>query len=234
MPNHITNIVKVLSLGNSTIEQVRARILNNKGDIDFNVVFGMQECLKGFNPHHGAISVANAKLQTPVSGNPMIAIMEIENRERALQGVEGLSEEDKALVQRCIDNYKESGFVYWYDWANEVWGTKWNAYNQSVQPLCFKFDTAWGHPEKVINKISKDLPDVEFSIQYADEDTGSNCGSYIVKNGVRSSEDIAPNWSQMSIDQKRKYTEFAFRICHPETDQKEYGYDENWDYIEED
>ena len=233
MPNHITNIVKVLNLGNSTIEQVREKILNDKGDIDFNVVFDMPKCLKDFNPHSGVITTANAKMQIRLIGNPLLGGLERENRERALRESESLSEEDKALVQRCIDNFKESGFVYWRDWTRENWGTKWNAYGQKVNNDCFKFDTAWTHPEKVINKISKSLPDVEFSIQYADEDTGSNCGSYIVKNGVRSFEDIAPSWGSMSIDQKRKYTEFAFRICNPEPDPKEYGYDENWDYIEE-
>ncbi len=234
MPNHITNIVKILSLGSSTIEQVKKCILNDEGDIDFKVIFKMPLCLEDFNPHDGIITLADAELESPISGNPMIGNLQMANRRVAIAKKYSISDEDRKLVDRAIRNHKECGFSYWYEWTCATWGTKWNAYDQTVESDYFKFDTAWSHPKKIIDKISENLPDVEFSIQYADEDTGSNCGSYIIKGGVRSSEDIAPSWHEMSDEEKRRFRKFAFLLRYPNTDHKDHGFDENWDYIEED
>jgi hypothetical protein len=53
-----------------------------------------------------------------------------------------------------------------------------------------KFETAWSHPTKVIHALSKKFPDVEFELQYADEDIGANLGHYTIKDEVESHFEI--------------------------------------------
>lgn len=238
MPNHVTTILEIKDLGDSSLEQVRASMMDDKGFIDFEVICPLPECLKDFNPHHGILTAAKAKLELPISGNVLIASLELPNRIKAEEEFEAMSDEDKALVQRAMDNYKECGYMYWYDFNNAHWGTKWNAYGQPEEghpqnAQSFKFDTAWSHPTKMVSAISKKVPTVEFSIKFADEDTGSNCGSYTLINGETSNEDIAPRWSEQTEEQKLKYREFAFNVRYPGKDPRAHGYDENWEWSEE-
>ena len=74
----------------------------------------------------------------------------------------------------------------WYDWCPKNWGTKWNAYGQNggqKNPSELRFDTAWNPPQPVIEALSKEFPDEEIRVAYADEDTGYNLGVYAMRNG---------------------------------------------------
>jgi hypothetical protein len=84
----------------------------------------------------------------------------------------------------------ESGreLVCWYSWNVDAWGTKWNAYSPEVEPtegdLCrVKFQTAWSHPFPVVEALALKFPDEEIYVEYADEDFGSNLGTYLIKGG---------------------------------------------------
>lgn len=99
--------------------------------------------------------------------------------------------------------------------------------------LVIRFQTAWGSPEPIFEEMAKRFPHLEFHIRYADEDTGSNCGQYHIKGDRINFSDIAPKWSRQTDEEKRKWTEFAFKLRNPDCDPRDYGYDENWNYIEE-
>lgn len=81
----------------------------------------------------------------------------------------------------------------WYDWSIQNWGTKWNAgegYLSDVQRihtntymLQFEFTTAWSVPEQIYRKLSELYPDVGITVEFADEDIGSNCGTIEIGNG---------------------------------------------------
>ncbi len=71
----------------------------------------------------------------------------------------------------------------WYDWNIKNWGTKWNAYDIMIEDDCIEFKTAWSTPALVIKALSLKIPDAEIRVEYADEDIGMNCGSYLCKNG---------------------------------------------------
>jgi len=54
----------------------------------------------------------------------------------------------------------------WYDWQIDAWGTKWNAYSQSLLDqddgtLRIQFDTAWAAPLPVIEAL-RDLIEEKF------------------------------------------------------------------------
>lgn len=73
----------------------------------------------------------------------------------------------------------------WYDWSINNWGTKWNSNYSSVdaENRTFTFETAWSAPVKVINRLSREFPDVKIVHEYADEDIGCNCGTIVYKGG---------------------------------------------------
>ena len=64
----------------------------------------------------------------------------------------------------------------WYTWSIEHWGTKWNAYDVDVTDKCIQFDTAWSCPEPIVKALTK--LGVPFTWEYADEDIGSNLGTW--------------------------------------------------------
>lgn len=97
----------------------------------------------------------------------------------------------------CSGEHDE-GVICWRPWSIENWGTKWNAYEMSIEPrengltelrenglTELRFDTAWSHPYPVIEALSKKFPEAEIQISYADEDLGYNLGKYEILNGAR-------------------------------------------------
>lgn len=56
--------------------------------------------------------------------------------------------------------YQKYGVYDWYQWANKYWGVKWNACNTLIddEKHTIWFDTAWGRPMGIYEKIAKDNP----------------------------------------------------------------------------
>jgi hypothetical protein len=87
-------------------------------------------------------------------------------------------------------------------WRIKNWGTKWDVYEVSeweyiisdIKPLFLKisFQSAWSTPIVAILKLSKLFPTLRIECKFADEDTGSNCGMYVFKNGDLINEEVYP------------------------------------------
>ena len=245
MPNHVTNILNIDDLGGMLLSDVRSSFVNEKGHVDFDKIVPMPDCLRGFEPDSEILGRAKSALG--LVPNPANADMsnisgfsdrlQFSNRVRDI--CTPAAQADISGIIRCLKNYEECGYLFWYDWNIDHWGTKWGAYDQTdgthfSYPMKFKFKTAWSHPDKVVTALSKKLPDVTFSIWYADEDIGSNCGRYCIKDGLRSQESIAPPYGDQSEEERKYWTETAFRIVEgPNADPAKHGYDENWEYCEE-
>ena len=60
----------------------------------------------------------------------------------------------------------------WYDWRNQNWGTKWDAYSMEIDEsemphgLQVEFETAWCPPEEVCNAIREQYDDLSISWFY--------------------------------------------------------------------
>jgi len=85
----------------------------------------------------------------------------------------------QALVvgQASIDAIKETGSANWYDWSNEHWNTKWNAYDCNIIEmgnlgLELIFDTAWSSPEPIFNKLAERFDKLNFEGSAYDEGGG--------------------------------------------------------------
>ena len=103
---------------------------------------------------------------------------------RAFKKSEKEKEEIYQEGKAYVENYQNYGHTTWYDWNIANWGTKWNAYGtEKMDKDTIVFDTAWSTPEPVMLKLSEMFPEIEFELWYADEDMGSNTGSFTYKAG---------------------------------------------------
>lgn len=129
------------------------------------------------------------------------------------------------LGEQFVKNEEEHGATTWYDWCVKHWGTKWNAYSceQEIENV-FTFETAWCGVSRLIQKMSKEHPNVTLHYEYSDEDTGSNCAAEIYLDGL-----LEQNQPE---NRSREAFELAFKL---RPDSKEY-YElvgDNYEYIEE-
>jgi hypothetical protein len=184
MPNWVTNVITV----DKRFEEIKAALESGTGadysEIDFNNIIKMPEELG--NVHSGGITIANNKsvrswLESTVkisdvkySPHPVIGFVTSDG-----WWFEKESEELRMLKE--FTGYQ--GYPSWYEWCNANWGTKWNASDPYVEDGKFSFNTAWSAPIELFVEFSKRFPDVEFTYEYADEDTGNNCGSGTIVDG---------------------------------------------------
>lgn len=193
MPNHTTNILKfegkeedVKRLLDSIRTEVKTDVEEFTRYIDFNKLIPMPESYEGLvsgSITDQAIAVymaverkdytkINEMLKYPCWENAGVVTKE------AL--IETLINEHDATVElgrKYVENYEKYGAYTWYEWCNENWGTKWNAYDQSFDEATntIEFYTAWCGVPKLINMISEQNPDVKIHYYYSVE--GYSCST---------------------------------------------------------
>ena len=187
MPNYVTNILviertartrnfetelKSLLEAIKTVENVEGTITERV--IDFNKIFPMPSDLEGTRSPMEIISDEEYKEQ-----EQRLANGELTEQEKSW----GVYRKLSAKVQAQF--IKKYGADNWYDWKTENWGTKWNASQTTkIDEVTISFLTAWGTPLEVIRRLSLNFTNFKFSIDYADEDTGYNVGSYTCEAGL--------------------------------------------------
>ena len=224
MPNDVTTVIKAS-------KKVLDSIVSSEGHVDFNLVIpSFDDGMPNGIPLN-AESLAECATKFNFDPNDLMsrfrlnAIIEFDVRD--------LSDENFEIAIKMLRNIREHGYAHRMDFARAEWGTKWNAYQSEIKDGEVSFETAWSHPVPVLKAISTEFPEEEISVMYADEDTGSNCGKYTIKNGEVLSEDIAPNWSEQGDDEKSKWSEFAMKLIHGQDIKPEdYDLNENWMYEE--
>lgn len=95
------------------------------------------------------------------------------------------------------ENYKNYGSETWYEWRCDKWGCKWNCceieigdildepdVNGLPAKVTITFDTPWSMPEGVLTELIIRFPSLHFEGLWADEDIGSNCGSWAGMDGA--------------------------------------------------
>lgn len=183
MPNHITNRLTII--GEPTeVNNVLNAVKNDTSAIDFNKIIPMPEDLliHGFGMH--VENMIKNSLHIRPHENQLLAALEISNRQNTKSPL-SLDDKDWNHFILGLNNMRKYGHIYWYDWAVKNWGTKWNAYgNPTANDNVITFETAWSGANDIVCKLSEQYPDLQFELAYADEDTGSNCGKIIYKNGV--------------------------------------------------
>jgi hypothetical protein len=201
MPNHVTNIISFKGSAKD-VEDLRNAIKGIDDGIeqaiDFSKIIPMPPELmitSGSNVDYGMAVILfrergdDSKLK-PVLAYPWVKAENITNAE---QLANHLVEKDRAdLIQgkQALENLDKHGFKDWYSWSIANWGTKWNAYSISEADDKIIFDTAWSTPLPVIEELSSMFPNVEITLEFADEDFGHNCGQITFSNGDNIKENI--------------------------------------------
>lgn len=196
MPNWVQNNIK-FSGDTAEIKKMLEAIKNDEisfGSIDFNKIIPMPESL---NIECGSITDKGIEMVKNY----------LENLPAELKGKEGTYEEvledlhnhsadisddeEKKIWDigvTAVDNLYKYNAPTWYEWCNDNWNTKWNAcgYDENTDYSdsdFIWFQTAWSAPVPVIQKLSEMYPNIELTLEFADEDLGQNCGEMKFKDG---------------------------------------------------
>lgn len=222
MPNHITNVLTITA---ENADQIKAEIAGSERLIDFNAVIKMPESLM-----IEASTFVEAAAWIAGGDEPKY------NQKTKDEWLSLFAEQREILLEQGRKhnaNISRYGYANWYGWAPDYWGTKWNAYDTAMRGDSIKFETAWCFPEPVMIALSAKYPAAEFRLDYADEDTGSNCGTVVFRAGAKEIIDVAPPWSEQSDADHRKWRKFAFLLQYPGESPLDHDMDENYEYIEE-
>lgn len=190
MPNHVTNRLTIIGT-EEQVKHVREAIKGERDDqfLDFNKIAPIPKELEG-----------------TISPMRILSQKEYDEQERKIRENDLTDNErnwglSRGLTQELADEYiAKFGHCDWYGWQNANWGTKWNAYDQNeIGEDCIEFNTAWSTPYELMIKLSALFPEVEFQVEYADEDFGYNVGTYTLLDGDSIDENIPDGGSREAI-----------------------------------
>ena len=218
MPNWVTN--KVMARGH-----VIRSMLDASGRIDFEIVapFIGPHGRDWDGIHMDAEEAAEIICGIPIDDHPLIGSLQSENRRRF--DIRNLSDESFEQFIGMVRNWRACSYLHKMDFNRKVWGTKWNACQSRVDVdagVCVcHFDTAWECPVGVLIKVSERFPKEAIYVAYADEDIGSNCGTFTLENGEITERDIAPRWDTLNEADKEKWSNFARHLTGRQLDESE-------------
>jgi len=104
----------------------------------------------------------------------------------------------KEMSDRLIEQY---GVDNWYDWANNVWGTKWDttggtSVRHNETELTYCFETAWCPPEGIYEELTMQFPTLEFSLHWSEEGGASGI--------INTTDDIVSRETSRELNAKLK------------------------------
>lgn len=177
MPNHITSIIKAP-------QRVIESILNHEKEVDFNLI----DKWTGFFPYSGIPLNVEGAAKSIVEKFSNLTLenylQKVDSCKETIKDVKGMKDEDLSMLKVMVKNYIETGYFHNMDFARGAWGTKWNAYDcRVIDENSVAFDTAWCTPYEAMVKLSVKFPESTIEVNYADENLGHNCGTYVLKNG---------------------------------------------------
>lgn len=177
MPNWVRNVMTFDD--NVTKEKVIKLIMNENGDVDFNILVPMPKELDIERS-----SKSNKALSMYLNKHPEIDPTPFNLQNVTMNHQFEETPEMLELGKRMVDNYYKYGYVDWYDWSCNNWGCKWNASETFYDGNILEFVTPWTTPYEFFSALAKALPDVQsLIVDYADEDIGMNAGFLEISNG---------------------------------------------------
>lgn len=204
MPNYVKNNITIIGT-NDKIHECLEFCKSDDSEFDFNKIVPMPEELNIDESSKNDIAIKSYLLSlNDEQANKVHDILRRVpdilhgNLDQALKDKDYISPDNSdeyiELGKRLVDNCSKYGCTTWYEWSYSNWGTKWNAMEVEIidnpEECSVYFDTAWNAPVPIFSALSKKFPDLIFSISYADEDIGSNCGYMNFANGIQESEKI--------------------------------------------
>lgn len=202
MPNWITNIVTV----KENVEEFKKNFLNEKGEVDFNMVipcpqdlidtesgsrsYSQDDSWKLTNEQKAIQLQLETLYKDTYTQKEFVDLImdETFNNPYFEMPREQWSDATTINVAKGYYNIQKYGYRDWYDFCVTKWGTKWNVDpgecyidEMSDGSLKITFDTAWSTPAEIWQELAN--KGLNFNVAYADEDLGSNFGILEVKDG---------------------------------------------------
>lgn len=223
MANYITNILKVN--GKEQVTKVKELLVDKDGKVDFNILLPQPKeldiesgCGYGYSSDGKHSTDLQKEIQLTMEQLYKDSLTQAEFVDIVLDETvnnpyfhksNGESFTDREVEQASVIakgfyNYRKYSYTDWYDFRNKVWGTKWNAFEESVseflngEKLVIVFDTAWSTPYGVWEALSK--KGIDFTVAYADEDIGYNLG-ILESNGKELSR--LDNFNTLTLEEKQ-------------------------------
>ena len=155
-----------------------------KRHLDFKTIITPPEIVNqtqsGSCSNRGAylLRVLSGKIDYPERYDKMIGRQEGESVEMAIRRFLRENPEYEKFGSLQLQCLEETGFIDWYEWNNQHWGTKWNACEGDIEHVLthegaslmeFTFDTAWSVPEPVWAQLAEMFPEIVFRIVFFDE-----------------------------------------------------------------
>jgi len=176
MPNHVTNRIYIPDKEKFATAVAGMRTEHKEGKIlefDFNKLIPMPRALSIECSSAGDKGLKAYKEVVEASGA---------EKDAARERFYALPEWEQKLGFQYYMNLRRYGVTTWYDWCCQEWGTKWNAYDESIGTNTIWFNTAWSAPLPVIDAFAEKF-ELTMLYCYADEDMGRNCGYRIYEDG---------------------------------------------------
>ncbi|MDR0851744.1 MAG: hypothetical protein LBN36_04565 [Clostridiales Family XIII bacterium] len=214
MPNHITNEIRI-EADPKRIHAILESIKNDLygfGTIDFNKIIPVPQELN-IRPDSymdKAIEIYAVMQENGITytdnGHYEIVDLGAMNMTFAYfkEQYGSAIEEDPAIIEFghiCHDNKEQHGAASWYEWCQNAWGTRWNAFGFEYYPKVSEgmdtimFDTAWSGVPQVLAKLSQDYPETMIHYRWAGEDIGNKVGMMDLRGGTVQSIYAPPNGS---------------------------------------
>ena len=227
MPNHIQNRLQILGT-NEDVQKIRNFMKSENSIFDFNKITPMPESLNisssslGEQAHFLLFNYQNKDFRHLKHETEADSFKRLSDKMK-MEGID--------LALKYQDNLEKYGFTNWYPWCLQNWGTKWNAYNLENEKndedhSFIYFQTAWSSPIDLMQKLSNHIPNITLKLDYADEDTGCNCGCFIFRSGSITESFIPENQSNEAY-------ELAFKLF-PESAKYYELVDGKYEQIDED
>lgn len=179
MPNYCRNIIRVTSGDFRTVADF---MKSEERGFDFNNLVQMPKVFYQWNGVSNLDEKGAAFWLVLYQGND-------KEEERAITEIATLR--DDLICYAIYNGYKrflaylETGYIDSYYWAQDKWGTKWNAVDIVIQPerQTFVFNTAWSEPTPIFEALCRQFPTHTFDIKYADFEGGWFSGEGIGQGG---------------------------------------------------
>jgi hypothetical protein len=108
----------------------------------------------------------------------------INTRQELLAYLEKNMPEDMKAARRCVESMSKTGYLTWYAWRTENWGTKWPAsateiLTENAERIEFYFANPWEFPWPVFKELGRQFPSLRFDFVSIDAGTGYGMRGYV-------------------------------------------------------
>lgn len=153
MPNWVSNSISI-SGKEKDLKQIVKYVKSKTSDFDFNKIIPMPKSLaetEASSNNYWDLYEYCKKNNLPI---PPICLDRIWHKAN--------KQPDLEKGEQLYNNIKNYGYLNWYDWSVDNWGTKWNVLSEDIEitlkdkeVLEISFQTAWSPPFPIFEEITK-------------------------------------------------------------------------------